>query len=164
MAAVTSIYCIVYSSLCLSLYSVYIYSLILLTFCKSISHLCISDPYVKIYLICGNKRIRKKRTSVKHSTLNPVYNEAVTFDVPSANVEEVSLIVKVIDYDRIGYDELMGCVGIGTSYNGTGRDHWLDMLDNPRKPVAQWYTLMDSIPGPSPPTNSSIRFNCLTRR
>lgn len=65
---------------------------------------------------------------------------------------------------RIGYDELMGCVGIGTSYIGTGRDHWLDMLDNPRKPVAQWYTLMDSIPGPNPPTNSSIRFNCLTRR
>ena len=61
---------------------------------------CFSDPYVKIYLICGNKRIRKKRTSVKRRTLNPVYNEALTFDVPSTNVEEVSLIVKVIDYDR----------------------------------------------------------------
>ncbi|XP_065225167.1 synaptotagmin-10-like [Planococcus citri] len=124
-----------------------------------------SDPYVKVYLICGNKRMRKKRTSVKRSTLNPIYNEALTFDVPSSNIEEVSLIVKVIDYDRIGYDELMGCVGIGTSYIGTGRDHWLDMLDNPRKPVAQWYTLMDSIPGPTPsPNTSSIRFNCLTRR
>ena len=151
--------------------------------------------------------MRKKRTSVKRSTLNPIYNEALTFDVPSSNIEEVSLIVKVIDYDRyasissligrdntndmsdirpipiatlmtqlcsilfysynvyrIGYDELMGCVGIGTSYIGTGRDHWLDMLDNPRKPVAQWYTLMDSVPGPTPSPNTSIRFNCLTRR
>lgn len=44
--------------------------------------------------------MRKKRTSVKRSTLNPIYNEALTFDVPSTNIEEVSLIVKVIDYDR----------------------------------------------------------------
>lgn len=58
----------------------------------------------------------------------------------------------------------MGYVGIGANYIGAGRDHWLDMLDNPRKPVAQWYTLSDSVPGPNPPSNNSIRFNCLTRR
>lgn len=64
---------------------------------------------------------------------------------------------------RIGSDELMGYVGIGTNVIGTGRDHWLDMLDNPRNPVAQWYTLMDSEPGPIP-TSDSFRFNCLNGR
>jgi len=34
------------------------------------------------------------------STLNPVYNEAMVFDVPQENVEEVSLLIKVVDYDR----------------------------------------------------------------
>ena len=32
--------------------------------------------------------------------LNPVYNEAMVFDVPQENVEDVYLAIKVIDYDR----------------------------------------------------------------
>lgn len=59
-----------------------------------------ADPYVKVYLMCQGKRLRKKRTSVKRSTLCPVYNEALTFDVPASNIDNTSLILKVIDYDR----------------------------------------------------------------
>jgi Ca2+-dependent lipid-binding protein len=55
---------------------------------------------VKVYLLCEGKRIKKKKTTVKKATLNPVYNEALVFDVPAENIEDVSLIVKVIDYDR----------------------------------------------------------------
>lgn len=69
--------------------------------CAYLNPLNISlDPYVKVYLVCQGKRIKKKKTSVKRSTLNPVYNEALVFDVPAENIEDVSLIVKVIDYDR----------------------------------------------------------------
>lgn len=60
-----------------------------------------TDPYVKVYLLCQGKRIKKKKTTVKKNTLYPVYNEALVFDVPSDNIEDVSLIVKVIDYDRL---------------------------------------------------------------
>lgn len=59
-----------------------------------------ADPYVKVYLVCQGKRIKKKKTSVKKGCLCPVYNEALVFDVPSENIDDVSLIVKVIDYDR----------------------------------------------------------------
>ena len=38
---------------------------------------------------------------MQRSTLNPIYNEAIVFDVPQENVEEVSLLIKVIDYDRL---------------------------------------------------------------
>ncbi|KAI4476193.1 hypothetical protein M0802_014907 [Mischocyttarus mexicanus] len=109
-----------------------------------------SDPYVKVYLLCRGKRIKKKKTTVKKNTLFPVYNEALVFDVPADNIEEVSLIVKVIDYDRIGSNELMGCTAIGSSFIGIGRDHWLEMLDNPRKPVAQWYPLLEIVAGHIP--------------
>ncbi|KAL1460204.1 hypothetical protein WDU94_012139 [Cyamophila willieti] len=64
------------------------------------NYVFLSDPYVKVYLVCEGKRIRKKRTSVKRSSLNPFYNEALLFDVPASNVNDVSLIIKVIDYDR----------------------------------------------------------------
>ena len=50
--------------------------------------------------MCQGKRIKKRKTSVKRSTLSPVYNEAIVFDVPQENVEDVSLLIKVIDYDR----------------------------------------------------------------
>lgn len=126
-----------------------------------------SDPYVKVYLVCEGKRIRKKRTSVKKSSLNPFYNEALLFDVPASNVNDVSLIIKVIDYDRIGSDELMGCTAIGSSFIGIGRDHWLEMLDNPRQPVTQWYPLMETVPGQIPVSQSSnlpSSLSCLNGR
>lgn len=50
--------------------------------------------------MCEGKRIKKKKTTVKKSTLNPVYNEAMVFDVPQENVEDIYLAIKVIDYDR----------------------------------------------------------------
>ncbi|KAI8441025.1 hypothetical protein MSG28_009298 [Choristoneura fumiferana] len=113
-----------------------------------------SDPYVKICLICQGKRIKKKKTTVKKNTLNPVYNEALVFDLPSENVFDITLLVKVIDYDRIGSNELIGCTAIGSSLIGMGREHWLEMLDNPRKPVAQWYPL-----NKSPPSNITLPTN-----
>lgn len=116
-----------------------------------------SDPYVKVYLLCQGRRIKKRKTTVKRSSLAPVYNEALVFDVPASNVEDVSLIIKVIDYDRIGHNELMGCCGIGPSFIGVGRDHWQEMLDNPRKPVAQWYTLMETVPD----NTASVSLSCL---
>lgn len=53
-----------------------------------------------MYLLCQGRRIKKRKTTVKRASLAPVYNEALVFDVPQSNVEDVSLIVKVIDYDR----------------------------------------------------------------
>ncbi|XP_026736357.1 synaptotagmin-10-like [Trichoplusia ni] len=113
-----------------------------------------SDPYVKICLICQGKRIKKKKTTVKKNTLSPVYNEALVFDLPADNVYDITLLVKVIDYDRIGPNELIGCTAIGSTLIGIGRDHWLQMLDNPRKPVAQWYPL-----NKSPPANITLPSN-----
>lgn len=40
----------------------------------------------------------------------------------------------------------MGCFTIGPSDPGKGRDHWLEMLENPRKPIAQWYPLLETVP------------------
>lgn len=61
---------------------------------------CFSDPYVKVYLICAGRRLKKRKTTIKKSTLNPAYNEAIVFDIPPENVEQVSLSIMVMDYDR----------------------------------------------------------------
>lgn len=63
------------------------------------SRLLSSDPYVKASLICDGRRLKKRKTSIKKNTLNPTYNEALVFDIPNENIESVSIIIAVMDYD-----------------------------------------------------------------
>lgn len=67
-----------------------------------------SDPYVKVWLQFGDKRIEKKKTPVFKCTLNPVFNESFTFNVPWEKIRECSLDVMVMDFDNIGRNELIG--------------------------------------------------------
>lgn len=63
------------------------------------SHGC-TDPYVKVSLMCDGRRLKKRKTSTKRNTLNPVYNEAIVFDVPPENIDQIHLSIAVMDYDR----------------------------------------------------------------
>ncbi|EFP07527.1 CRE-SNT-1 protein [Caenorhabditis remanei] len=101
----------------------------------------LSDPYVKIVLMQGGKRLKKKKTSIKKCTLNPYYNESFSFEVPFEQIQKVSLMITVMDYDKLGSNDAIGRCLLGC--NGTGAElrHWMDMLASPRRPIAQWHTL-----------------------
>nr|QQY02550.1 synaptotagmin-4 [Cryptocotyle lingua] len=103
----------------------------------------LSDPYVKISLMIGAKRVKKKKTTIKKYTLNPYYNESFAFDVPFDMIQKVHLIITVVDYDRIGTSEPIGRVVLGCNATGAALRHWSDMLSNPRRPIAQWHTLQE---------------------
>lgn len=51
--------------------------------------------------MCDGRRLKKRKTSTKRNTLNPVYNEAIVFDVPPENIDQISLLIAVMDYDRL---------------------------------------------------------------
>ena len=61
-------------------------------------------------------------------------------------LEDADLIFKVIDYDRVGANELIGCVGIGAHFEGLHRDHWYQMIERPRIPITYNYSLRETIP------------------
>ncbi|ELT99110.1 synaptotagmin 1 [Capitella teleta] len=103
----------------------------------------LSDPYVKLALYQGTKRLKKKKTTIKKRTLNPYYNESFTFEVPFEQIQKVTMIITVVDYDRIGTSEPIGRVVLGCNSTGTELRHWSDMLANPRRPIAQWHTLQE---------------------
>ena len=63
---------------------------------------------------------------------------------------------------RVGSNELMGCSCLGPTQLGPGRDHWYEMLENSRKPVAQWYLLQESLPClPRPVSTTKIKQSSL---
>ncbi|CAD5113445.1 DgyrCDS2612 [Dimorphilus gyrociliatus] len=103
----------------------------------------LSDPYVKLSLMMNGKRIKKKKTTIKKCTLNPYYNESFTFEVPFEQIQKVTLIITVVDYDRIGTSEPIGRIVLGCTATGAELRHWSDMLANPRRPIAQWHTLQE---------------------
>ncbi|MBN3291909.1 SYT6 protein, partial [Polypterus senegalus] len=104
----------------------------------------VAYPYVKVSLLCDGRRLKKKKTTIKKNTLNPTYNEAIIFDIPPENMDQVSLLISVMDYDRVGHNEIIGVSRVGINAEGLGRDHWNEMLAYPRKPIAHWHPLVES--------------------
>ncbi|CAB0030239.1 unnamed protein product [Trichogramma brassicae] len=102
-----------------------------------------SDPYVKVWLQFGDKRIEKRKTPIFKCTLNPIFNEAFSFNVPWEKIRECSLDVMVMDFDNIGRNELIGRILLAGK-NGSGASetkHWQDMITKPRQTIVQWHRL-----------------------
>nr|CAD7586616.1 unnamed protein product [Timema genevievae] len=110
---------------------------------KNVSDKSYLDPYVKVWLQFGDKRIEKRKTPIFKCTLNPVFNETFSFNVPWEKIRECSLDVMVMDFDNIGRNELIGRILLAGK-NGSGATetkHWQDMITKPRQTIVQWHRL-----------------------
>ncbi|XP_028298810.1 synaptotagmin-7b isoform X3 [Gouania willdenowi] len=67
-----------------------------------------SDPYVKVWLMNKDKRVEKKKTVVMKRCLNPVFNESFPFDVPAHVLRETTIIITVMDKDRLSRNDVIG--------------------------------------------------------
>lgn len=103
----------------------------------------ISDPYVKLWLCFGKERVEKKKTSIKMRTLNPVYNESFMFEIQWDKIREASIEVTCMDFDKLGRNEMIGKVLLGSKSGPLETRHWNDMISKPRQQVAQWHLLKD---------------------
>ena len=68
------------------------------------------DPYVKVWLMFGEKRVEKKKTVIYKCNLNPIFNATFEFDVPWEQIRDCALDVQVMDFDTVGRNELIGKV------------------------------------------------------
>ncbi|KAJ8386492.1 hypothetical protein AAFF_G00169620 [Aldrovandia affinis] len=100
------------------------------------------NPYVKVNVFYGRKRIAKKKTHVKKCTLNPVFNESFIYDVPAELLPDISVEFLVIDFDRTTKNEVVGRLVLGAhSPCSSGATHWREVCDNPRRQIAKWHNL-----------------------
>merc|ERR1712203_691953 len=89
---------------------------------------------------------KKKKTSVKMANLNPYYNESFVFVVEEHAVNKVNLEVTVLDYDMLGGSDAIGKVTLGKNRKKLEKKHWVEMVENPRRPIIHWHVLQDPEP------------------
>uniref|UniRef100_A0A8K9UBK6 Synaptotagmin-7 n=2 Tax=Oncorhynchus TaxID=8016 RepID=A0A8K9UBK6_ONCMY len=100
-----------------------------------------SDPYVKLWLMHKDKRIEKKKTVTIKCCLNPVFNESFPFEVPAHVLRETTIIITVMDKDRLSRNDVIGKIYLSWKSGPAEVKHWKDMMGRPRTNVAQWHAL-----------------------
>ncbi|XP_028650204.2 synaptotagmin-7-like isoform X2 [Erpetoichthys calabaricus] len=100
-----------------------------------------SDPYVKVWLMHKDKRVEKKKTVVMKRCLNPVFNESFPFDIPTERLRETTIIITVMDKDRLSRNDVIGKIYLSWKSGPGEVKHWKDMIARPRQAVAQWHQL-----------------------
>lgn len=107
----------------------------------------VADPYVKVNMYNGKKRICKKKTHVKKCSPNPVFNELFVFDLPSdENLRDISVELLLMDSDTSNSrnpNTILGRLLLGTSSPGTPGEHWREICDHPRRQIAKWHAMTE---------------------
>lgn len=98
-------------------------------------------PRWQVYLMNNDKKVLKKRTSLKRKDRCPIFNESMIFSVPPQGLTTVQLRLTVFGLTEQGGILPLGHVIAGSCAVGKGLRHWHQMLSSLRKPVAMWHVL-----------------------
>ena len=80
------------------------------------------------------KQLKRVKTTVRESSLNPVYHESFSFDVPLIELEKVYFSLVISHYQKeLKRSKLIGRIYLGLNFDVAAREHWTSMTNNPRK-------------------------------
>ncbi|KAG8587627.1 hypothetical protein GDO81_005732 [Engystomops pustulosus] len=72
-------------------------------------HNGLSDPYVKLHLLPGASKANKLRTKTLRNTLNPTWNETLTYyGITDEDMIRKTLRISVCDEDKFRHNEFIG--------------------------------------------------------
>nr|XP_006640883.1 PREDICTED: double C2-like domain-containing protein beta isoform X2 [Lepisosteus oculatus] len=76
---------------------------------KPMDHNGLSDPYVKLHLLPGASKANKLRTKTLRNTLNPIWNETLTYyGITDEDMVRKTLRISVCDEDKFRHNEFIG--------------------------------------------------------
>ncbi|EDV47208.1 uncharacterized protein LOC6551135 [Drosophila erecta] len=107
----------------------------------------VHSVFVKVYLMDKDRKVLKKRTSLKRKDRSPIFNESMIFSVPPPSLTTTQLRVTVFGVTTNGVTPL-GHIVAGSCAVGKGLRHWHQMLSSLRKPVAMWHVLRRAVNQP----------------
>ncbi|CAB0034043.1 unnamed protein product [Trichogramma brassicae] len=111
------------------------------------------DAFVKVGLISGEKRVKKKKTSVRKATRCPDWNEAFTFSVAQSALATSAIEICVLDSSSqessSGHAVIGSCIvgpglgqaGLDSGTSNPSVEHWQLMIQSPRENITMWHTL-----------------------
>ncbi|XP_041256075.1 synaptotagmin-13 isoform X1 [Onychostruthus taczanowskii] len=108
---------------------------------KQLKDLLGSDVSVKVTLRHQSLKLKKKQTKRAKHKINPVWNEMIMFEVPHELLRASSVELEMLSQDGAGQSYVLGKCSLGLHVTGTERNHWEEMLRNPRKQIAMWHQL-----------------------
>ncbi|NWU72385.1 SYT13 protein, partial [Pterocles burchelli] len=100
-----------------------------------------SDVSVKVTLRHQSLKLKKKQTKCAKHKINPVWNEMIMFEVPHELLRASSVELEMLSQDGAGQSHVLGKCSLGLHVMGTERNHWEEMLRNPRRQIAMWHQL-----------------------
>lgn len=103
--------------------------------------------YLRVSLLVLGKTMKTVQTSSVRRSSAPVYNEAFVFHTPLERIKDTDIVVSVMSYVQAPEKpKMLGKIIVGPkAEHNLGRKHWEAMLTSPRKPIAQWHSLVDSL-------------------
>ncbi|XP_009067428.1 PREDICTED: synaptotagmin-13 isoform X2 [Acanthisitta chloris] len=108
---------------------------------KQLKDLLGSDVSVKVTLRHQSLKLKKKQTKHAKHKINPVWNEMIMFEVPQELLHASSVELEMLSQDGAGQSHVLGKCSLGLHVTGTERNHWEEMLRNPRRQIAMWHQL-----------------------
>ncbi|VDM61669.1 unnamed protein product [Angiostrongylus costaricensis] len=100
-----------------------------------------SDPYCKVSLTPITSKAHRQRTSTKKRTLNPEFNETLTFIVPFKDLPKKTLQIGVYDHDLGKHDDYIGGIVLSTSAKDERGKQWCNCIKNPGQTFEMWHQL-----------------------
>ncbi|XP_010291155.1 PREDICTED: synaptotagmin-13 isoform X2 [Phaethon lepturus] len=108
---------------------------------KQLKDLLGNDVSVKVTLRHQSLKLKKKQTKRAKHKINPVWNEMIMFEVPHELLSASSVELEMLSQDGAGQSHVLGKCSLGLHIMGTERNHWEEMLRNPRRQIAMWHQL-----------------------
>ncbi|XP_035758854.1 synaptotagmin-13 isoform X1 [Egretta garzetta] len=108
---------------------------------KQLKDLLGNDVSVKVTLTHQSLKLKKKQTKRAKHKINPVWNEMIMFEVPHELLRASSVELEMLSQDSAGQSHVLGKCSLGLHVTGTERNHWEEMLRNPRRQIAMWHQL-----------------------
>lgn len=98
------------------------------------------DPYVRVSAMQDGHLLKKKKTITRTNNCNPIYNQAIYFDIPLDALPQMEIQVHIVHNSKIkGEKPILGCIEIGPHSVGEEFEHWKDLMS--KNPNARWHRL-----------------------